>query len=307
MTDDARLVAQAAAHAVLGARLGVSAVALEPLEGGLTNQVFLAARAEGDLIVRVGEGEDKLAAFEREARVTARVRQEGVPAPEVLHVCVQDGLAVMVARALSGEIGRDHPERLRTLRDLGALAARKINAIRTFGFGCDFSFEDQGAAGSWPDWLLGEFGAERRLGMLLRNELISGKQYEALEQSLEEVLRWSYDPVLNHGDLRLKNVLVNEAGAIVGVLDWEHSLSMPGPHWELSVALHDLWVDQAQAFLEGYGMDAAEAEAAAPVWRLFNALNYAPEAARAVEAGDERALEAIRLRFSGALDLFGKP
>jgi hypothetical protein len=61
-----------------------------------------------------------------------------------------------------------------------------------------------------------------------------------------------------------------------------------------------------QAFLKGYGMTEAEVHANAPAWRLFNALNYAPEVEHALDAGDDEALERIRIRFSGALDLFGE-
>lgn len=157
----------------------------------------------------------------------------------------------------------------------------------------------------WDDWLLGEFDAEGRIGKLIEHRLISAEQEDELRQALAQMTALAGAPVLNHGDLRLKNVLVDEEGTITGLLDWENCLSARGPHWDIGVALHDLWVDQAQAFLEGYGMDDATVRAVAPLWRLFNALNYAPEVDRAVEAGDGETLERIRTRFSGALDLFG--
>jgi hypothetical protein len=75
--------------------------------------------------------------------------------------------------------------------------------------------------------------------------------------------------------------------------------------WDVSVALHDLWVDQIEAFLDGYGMSADQVRAHMPVWRLFNALNYAPEVQHPANSGDEQGLERIRVRFSGAFDLFG--
>lgn len=305
--DDASLRALQAAKQCL-ARLFASAPDdLQPETGGLSNTVFRARLAGAEMIVRVGEADSKLDVFRREERVTHKVREAGIPAPEVLCVTEEEGLAVMVARALPGAVARDHPERLRTLEDLGALAAQRIHAIRTFGFGGDFRFEPDGSALDWRGWLLGEYDADARIRILAGHGLISFAQEDALRRTLDRMAALPAEAVLNHGDLRLKNVLVDEAGAIVGLLDWENCVSVRGPYWDISVALHDLWVDQAQAFLGGYGMDEQAVRLAAPFLRLFNTLNYAPEVERSVKAGDHETLERIRLRFSGALDLFIPP
>lgn len=58
----------------------------------------------------------------------------------------------------------------------------------------------------------------------------------------------------NHGDLRMKNVLVDQDGGICAILDWEKCMSIVAPHWELALALHDLSIDEKQAFLAGYGL-----------------------------------------------------
>jgi aminoglycoside phosphotransferase (APT) family kinase protein len=52
--------------------------------------------------------------------------------------------------------------------------------------------------------------------------------------------------------MRLKNVMVDEAGKITAVIDWEFCSSNVAPYWDL--ALHDLSVDAKQAFLGGYGV-----------------------------------------------------
>lgn len=280
---------------------------LQPEQGGLSNHVFRSLTSDGEVVVRVGVDVAKHEAFRREARVAARAREAQIPAPEVLCVTEEDGLAVMISRAMPGALARDHPERLRTLQDLGAMA-RRIHAIRTCGFGGDFSFDGMCAQDEegWREWLLADYRAEARIATLARQQLISGEQAEEMRRALEQMAGLPDAPVLNHGDLRLKNVLVDEDGAITGLLDWENCRSARGPYWDISVALHDLWVDQAQAFLDGYGMEQAEVQAAAPLWRLFNALNYVPEVTRALQESDTETLERIRTRFSGALDLFGQ-
>jgi hygromycin-B 4-O-kinase len=301
---DADVEARAAAEAAIHSSVGEIPAELEPAEGGLTNVVFSATTAQGPLIVRVGEP-GKRPGFERERMVIQHVRREGVPAPEVLSVGEADGYAFMIARRLPGDMAVHHPERLRTLKALGALAAGRIHVIRTRGFGKDFEFNGPAATGGWRAWLVDGLGAPGRLDLLRRHGVISREREEELMRTLERVEDFPDEAVLNHGDLRLKNVVADEDGAIVGLIDWEECVSCLGPHWDLSVALHDLWADQIQAFMEGYGMGEAEMRTFAPVWRLYNALNYAPEVERIVAEGDEPTLKWIRIRFSGALDVFG--
>jgi hygromycin-B 4-O-kinase len=288
----------------LSKALGAFAERLESVEGGISNQVLQAEVGGRAVVIRLGR--DKVERFERERRVIERMRRAGVPTPEVLAMGEQDGYAFMIAERIQGEIAADHPNRLRTLEELGDLAARRIHTIRTYGFGCHYQFEPAAGLDGWRGWLLGEMQADARLRLLRAHDLISETQEAELRDILEAVARWAEPPVLNHGDLRLKNVLVDDEGAILALIDWEHSLSAPGGHWDISIALHDLWADQMQAFLKGYGMTEAEVHANAPTWRLFNALNYAPEVGHALDAGDDEVLERIRIRFSGALDLFGE-
>src|SRR5215475_6180494 len=113
--------AREVATAVLAARFG--AADLESEEGGLSNFVFRARIGHDTLVARVGDLA-KREAFEREQLVTSHVRRVGIPAPEVLLVQERDGFVVMISRAMPGEIARDHPHRLRTLKELGAMAAQ---------------------------------------------------------------------------------------------------------------------------------------------------------------------------------------
>lgn len=99
------------------------------------------------------------------------------------------------------------------------------------------------------------------------------------------------------------NLLVDKAGEVFALIDWEHCLSGP-PSWDLSLALHDLSTDQKQALLAGYGVSDEESRALAPGWRALNFINYAPFIERALEEGKEDELNRFRIRLSGALDLY---
>ena len=97
-----------------------------------------------------------------------------------------------------------------------------------------------------------------------------------MRQILAHMSSWRRNPVLHHGDMRLKNVIVDPQGEVIAVLDWEHCTSSVPALWDLSVALHDLTIDEKQAFLQGYGYGPRELKKSIGYMRLLNALNYAP-------------------------------
>jgi hygromycin-B 4-O-kinase len=109
-------------------------------------------------------------------------------------------------------------------------------------------------------------------------------------------------PVLNHSDLRLKNVIADDDGKIKALIDWEGCTSNVAPAWELSLALHDLGPDETQYFLEGYGIKAKKLEESMPLIRAFNITNYATAAEQVSK--DKKLLEHYRLRLNGMLDLY---
>ena len=77
-----------------------------------------------------------------------------------------------------------------------------------------------------------------------------------------------------------------------------------GPPLELSIALHDLTIDEKQSFLQGYRLALEEYLEMAPGIKAFNLLNYAPVVRRAQERKDKARLLNLRVRLNGALDLY---
>lgn len=307
MIEDRILEAESVARHILGSQFGASGAELLPKEDARTNYVVEAVTGHGPVVLRMGPAAEAKARFERERCVTARVRDEGIPAPEVMCSGESAGWAYMILRRMPGRPATNHPRRLEILNEAARAAATQIHRIRTIGFGFDFSLDGMPCGkgeSTWAGWLIGVLGADRRLEFLRLHGIISDRQFGRLLETLQAVEEWSYPPVLNHGDLRLKNLLVDETGKILGMVDWERCVSAIGPHWDLGIALHDLGVDEKEAFLDGYGLSPDEVLRLVPVWRLFNALNYFPAVRRRVGSGSAEALARIRNRFRGALDLY---
>ena len=71
------------------------------------------------------------------------------------------------------------------------------------------------------------------------------------------------------------------------------------------IALHDLSIDEKEAFTRGYQLAPEDLARRAPVVRALNIVNYAPFVEQAAHESDRDQLDRYRLRLSGGLDLYG--
>jgi aminoglycoside phosphotransferase (APT) family kinase protein len=275
--------------------------------GGLSNSVFEVRVAEGDFIVRTHEKPTKFNDYLKERWAMEAARAAGVPTPRVLEVGnAGDGRPYMISEKVHGIDGRMAPRRLELVEALGRAAAQ-LHKVGTRGFGpvFDWSANTLSRQESWPHWLAEGFEVERRLDVLLKHRVIHARQASRLRRRAAEMARWRKRPVLHHGDLRPKNAIVDaDSGRLLAVLDWENCISAPAPFWDLSLALHDLGVDEKEAFLAGYGMKPRAVAAAMPYVRLFNILNYAHAVESAARKKRPEQLDRFRMRLAGGLDLY---
>lgn len=294
------------ARVVVEHHFGTRPTRIKYLAGGLSNFVFAVAHAEGHFIVRISPDTGRLKVFIKEHWAEAAARRAGIPTAEILET--GDSIIpfpYVIARNVEGIEGTQHPERGKVLEDLGRLAS-KINKITTKGFGetFDWSNNELSRNKTLKQYLEDEYRWEERIETLERSRLCPVKTVKATKRVCREMLKMRSRAVLNHGDLRLKNVIADEQGRIRAVIDWEKATSNIAPQWELSVALHDLGIDECQRFVEGYGLKPKQLEEIAPFIKTFNLLNYVDEINRAVSEKDKLALERLRHRFAGVFDLY---
>lgn len=273
---------------------------------GLTNFVFAVKHSEGDFIIRLSPDPTKINAFIKEQWAESAVREAGVPTAEILEV----GNEVvphpyMIVRQVEGDEAVNHPKRLEIVREMGRLAAL-INSVPTSGFGNTFDWSNNllSRNETFKEYLQNALNVEAKLETLEKHEMISADKRKKLRKIFEAAMRLEPQPKLNHSDMRLKNVIVGEKGEINAVIDWENCTSNIAPQWELSIALHDLWIDEKQAFLEGYGISRKEFAEIAPLINAFNIINYAQAVEEMARNKNKRGLEWYRARLDGGLDLF---
>ncbi len=305
LTDEA-LQAKEMARFVIAHHFGSKPSRIRYKASGLSNFVFSVKHAEGNFIVRISPEPSKINAFIKEQWAQGKAREIRVPTPEILEVGNEAiPLPFMISRTVRGREASYHPNRLQIVREMGRYSAL-INSIPTNGFGSTFDWSSNllSLNATFGDYLEKELQLESKLQILEKRRIISAKQIKRLWTIFSDAIKQNPKPALNHGDIRLKNVIVDEQGEIEAILDWEDCTSNLAPQWELSLALHDFSIDEKQEFLEGYGLSEKKVVVIAPLMKAFNIVNYVPEIERLAEVKDTARLEQYRTRLGGALDLY---
>jgi len=273
---------------------------------GHTNFVFEVKLKENDYIIRISSLPEKINDFKKEQWVVALAAQKKIPVAEILEV----GNEViphpyMIQVKLNGTLALHHQEKEKILHQMGKLTAR-IHKIPTSDFGQAFDWSENKLSkhNSWQEYLANELQLENRIRILEKNRMLNSANFKKFTTQLNKIRHWNEEPVLNHGDMRLKNIIVNEEAKIIAIIDWEESCSTIPPYWDLAIALHDLSIDEKHSFLDGYGLKPSEYSAMVNDIRVFNIINYTAKIESLVERNDMQNLEQYRMRLNGDFDLY---
>ena len=281
-------------------------ISIKPLTGGITNYVFQATVGNDELVVRISDKVEKFHSFQKEQWAVAQALTKGIPVPEILEVGNEIiPLPYMILKKTAGEEATHHTNRLEIVSEMGRYAAI-IHTIptRDYGHVFDWSPNMLSKHNTWEDYLYSELEIESRLSVLKKNKMIPQKLQVKITGELAKIRKWKKKPCLHHGDLRLKNMLVDKEGKITAIIDWENCISTVSPCWDISIALHDLSIDAQWRFLEGYGLTNKKLLEIGPAIKVFNLLNYAPAIERIIKENNKDKLDHYKLRLKGALDLF---
>lgn len=277
-----------------------------PLSGGLTNFVYEVQAAKELLVVRISHNHESLEGFQKEQWAVARAAEKNIPVPEILEVGqFEPSVVFMIVRKAKGEPALKLEDRIKVVEEMGQCLA-KIHSIPTKGFGPVFDWSENMLSknNSWKEWLQEDYKMIDRLDFLLKAKMINRGRHRSVMAIIKEMDNLDKPPCLNHGDMRLKNLLVDENHNIVSVLDWENCISCIAPYWDLSISMHDLTIDEQLHFLNGYGITFRLFKEIAPYVKVFNLLNYAPVVKKLFEARNREKIDHYRIRLSGLSDLF---
>ncbi len=239
---------------------------------GSENQVCVVETSIRKVVVRMND-HDHLPSFVKEQWCIGQAAAAGVPGPEVLSVGIFDETAYMIQAFVEGDSGLDsHVSKVSIWRKLGEYA-KLIHSIPVTGYGDDLidpvrgefrSPAHAGSDGSWQGYVEHNRNSLTEHDPLIELGAIAPTESQRMKRLFENMTRQSFRFGLNHGDLSLKNTIVNQAGQVI-LLDWNAKVSVI-PHATIAQLMHYriLGLEEAPrdeefaAFLEGYGISDKE-------------------------------------------------
>ena len=194
---------------------------IQQIHGGVSNFVFEALVGREEFVIRISNKPTRLQYFMKEQWAVNKARCKGVPAPEILEVANDIiGLPYMVLRKVAGKDATCEAGHVDIFHQMGAYAAA-INSIATSDFGhvFDWSRNRLSRRHTWKDYLIEDLKVHERVETLAKYKVLRSQQLRKLKAGVTKLLALKAAPTLNHGDMRLKNMVLNEKRKISAILD----------------------------------------------------------------------------------------
>lgn len=255
---------QSAASSAAGL-LDEDVLRVTPLVGrGSVNKVFVVEAARHKVVVRLSERAEASDEYAKEAWCMERAAAVGVPVPTVLGLGRSGRKAYIVQSYIDGDEGRDSPApRADIWRELGRYA-RLVHTIDAPGFGLSLSEITGGdARKSWLRHVEYNIESLTEDDPLLELKVLTRRQSKVVRDLFSALKARDFAFGLNHGDLSLKNTVVDVCGTVY-LLDWGSAEAAVVPHhdliemWKMSMTEGDPDGGEILAFLEGYGISSEE-------------------------------------------------
>jgi aminoglycoside phosphotransferase (APT) family kinase protein len=286
--------------------LNETPIFVQKLNNGVTNKVYkVVLKSDRYLIVRISPSTEKINHYLKEQWCCNEVRRLGVPVPEILEV----GNSIvpypyMVATEVYGIPGNLYEgDRSKMFYQMGKNAL-KIHRVKTNGFGevFDWSSNVLSKNVTWKDFVDKELGVEKILEYYSEHKIITDFDLKKLKTITQRIMSLDFEPYLCHSDLLPKNVIVNKAGALLSIIDWEGSRSGNGKLWDLAVTLPNITDEESHLFLKGYGMNSDEFKEIQPLVYGFYVLRKHDMVEVHITKNELKPLASLKTKFSKLLE-----
>jgi len=236
---------------------------------GTVNQVCVVEAESRKVVVRMND-KDTYASYLKEKWCIEQAAAIGIPGPEVMSVGIVDDTAYMIQAYVDGDNGLDSTvSRSDVWRQLGQYAKR-IHAIPVKGYGENLidpvhgefhSPPHAGSDGSWLGYVQYNIDSLTESDPLIGLGVISPMISRIVWQRFVNLKNESFRFGLHHGDISLKNTIVDQTGQVL-LLDWANAEVSAVPHGTVTQLMQSRLLgleegpnaEQFAAFLDGYGI-----------------------------------------------------
>lgn len=235
------------------------------LEKGIVNKIYILDLAEDKKVVIRLNHSDSFDQFKKEQWCIEQSADKNVPSPKVLGLGFKEDLVYMILSFIDGS----HPDNLQQYKIwklLGRYAAT-VHQIQTAGFG-DHMVKPGFFNGSWDNFLDYNISSLTKTDILIKDGILTNDESAKIKKLFEELKNKKFRFALNHGDISLKNCLVDNQDQVY-LIDWGSAESHIIPHFdliEIIKASFNLAINNPnfKAFLKGYGISGLELKSLLP-------------------------------------------
>lgn len=235
---------------------------------GIANQVCVVETENHKVVVRMND-KDTFPEYVKEKWCIEQAAAVGIPGPEVLSIGIVDETAFMIQAFVEGDNGLDSTvTKTDVWRKLGEYA-KLIHSIQVKGYGGNLvdpvhgefhSPSHAGSDGSWQGYVQYNINCLTKHDPLIELGVITQAELQRVRELFENLKREPFRFGLDHGDLSIKNVIVNQANRVI-LLDWNAEINVV-PHVTVArlMQYQILGIEESpnaeelEAFMDGYGL-----------------------------------------------------
>ncbi|MDQ6422779.1 aminoglycoside phosphotransferase family protein [Paenibacillus sp. LHD-117] len=236
---------------------------------GITNQVCVVETESRKVVVRMND-KDSFPSFIKEKWCIEQAAAVGIPGPEVLSVGMVDETAYMIQTFIHGDNGVDSKvPKSDVWRQLGEYA-KLIHSIQVKGYGENLidpehgefqSPSHAGSDGSWQGYVQYNINSLTEHDRLIELGVITQMESRRVRTLFENLKKKTFRFGLNHGDISLKNTIVNQANQVI-LLDWGNAEVSVVPHSTVAQLMHyqilgleeGPSIEEFNVLMDGYGI-----------------------------------------------------
>lgn len=276
---------------------------INPITKGGVNKVFAVKTQKMNLIVRIHKDQSNIEEYQKEKLCMEKVSKLGVPVPKVIELGNQIiPYAYMIYEYIEGISADEYQgDKLKIWRQIGKYAVL-INSMKTYGYGYNFEFknkqkQNKNSYEKWKIYIDEKINGLLKCKLFIEHKVIERKDIPKIKNKLESIKRWRFEPKLNHGNLSLKNTVVDKSGKVVAILDWGEAASHPTPSFEFATTIFWITPKEEKAFLDGYGISMKEYEFLKLDVERLELLQHLGSAHWHIQRKNYKALEYIKQRL----------
>ncbi len=227
----------------------------------LCNEVWDISSGRDSLILRLNH-KHELDTYHKEAWCMEAAAKVGIPSAVPIGSGINDGTAWMLQSKIEGTVGSEWSGNpLQLWKQLGRLSAM-LHTIPVGGYWDDIQYSGKqlSPVKSWSECL--DARIEHLFGedLFLRHRVFTAEQNQLAKDTVGELYKLDFSPVLVHFDLTPKNTIMGASGE-VSLIDYEGAGGGYGAISELAtIATFDKGPGVVKAYCDGYGISGDQFE-----------------------------------------------